>query len=87
MRPMGRFRDGFVIVGDSMQTSLLSDMTVLMKRIGRFWTSSIPSMSFLLKLYGVVDSFAQVSAQRDVSLPRRRPSTAYCRPHNLHTVI
>jgi hypothetical protein len=51
VRAIGKFRGGFAIVGYSMQTtSLLLGMTVPMKRIGRSWTSSIPSASLLLRL-------------------------------------
>jgi hypothetical protein len=35
----------------------------------------------------VTDNFAQVSAQRNVSLPRRQLSAAYDRPHDLYAVI
>ena len=63
VRPIGRFRGGFAIVGNSMQTmSLLLDTTGPMKRIEHSWTSSIPSASFLLRPHDVADSFAQVPA-------------------------
>ena len=63
VRPTGRFRGGFAIVGNSMQTtSLLSDTTDPMKRTEHSWTSSIPSAFFLLRSRDVADSFAQVPA-------------------------
>ena len=79
MRPIGRFPGEFV--GYSMQTTnpLLDTTDVMdpMKRIENLWTSSIPSASFLLRPHDVPDSFAQVSAQGNVSLPGRCPSMAY----------
>ena len=88
VRPTGRFRGGFAIAGNSMlTTSPLLDTTDQMKRIDRLWTSFIPSASFLLKPSDIADGFDQVSAQGDVSLPGRRPSTAYHRPHHLHTIV
>ena len=88
VRPTGRFRGGIAIAGYSMlTTSPLLDTAEPMKRTDRLWTSFIPSASFLHRTSDNTDGFTQVSAQGDASLPGRRPSTAYHRPHDLHTVI
>jgi hypothetical protein len=67
VRPIGRFCSRFATVGYSMQTTILLGMTAPMKMIGRSWTSSISSMSFLLRLLTSLIAFAQVSDQRNVS--------------------
>ena len=76
--PTGRFRGGFVIASYLMLTMSppLDTMDPL-----------ISSASFLLRPRDIADGFAQVSTQENVSLPGRRPSTAYHRLHNLHTII